>query len=178
MQNNRSVVIFLTKFFGVYALLFVAYSLYLNKTQEVSHAFACSPITKLVANQTQFLLKTMGYHSSIQQHPEELSIQLFVASKYVGRIIEGCNSISIIILFISFIVAFAGQLKPTLLYILFGSLLIYSVNIIRIAFIGLALYKYPQYQHVLHVIIFPAIIYGITFLLWVIWVRYFSKINR
>ena len=178
MQNNRTVIIFLTKFFGVYALLFIFYSVYLKNTQKVGDVFACAPITKSVANQTQFLLKTMGYHSEIKQHPEEISIQLMVAGNYVARIIEGCNSISIIILFISFIVAFAGELKSTIMYILIGSVLIYSVNIVRIAFIGLALYKYPQYQYLLHIIIFPAIIYGMTFLLWVIWVRKFSKIKR
>jgi hypothetical protein len=33
----------------------------------------------------------------------------------MSRIIEGCNAISIIILFISFVVSFSGKLKPTLL---------------------------------------------------------------
>ncbi len=178
MQNNRTVVIFLTKFFGVYALLFILYSVYLKNTQEVGDFFACAPITKTVAKQTQFLLKTLGYNSEIKQHPKEISMQLMVGSKYVARIIEGCNSISIIILFISFIVAFAGELKATIMFILVGSGLIYCVNIVRIAFISLALYKYPQYQNMLHIFIFPAIIYGITFLLWVIWVRKYSKINR
>ena len=178
MQNNRTVVIFLTKFFGVYALLFILYSLYLKNTQEVGDVFTCAPITKTVAKQTRGLLKIMGYNSEVKQHPEEISMQLMVGSTYVGRIIEGCNSISIIILFISFIVAFAGELKATLIYILLGSILIYSVNIVRIAFIGLALYKFPQYQYALHIIIFPAIIYGITFLLWVVWVRNYAKNKR
>ena len=102
MQNNRTVVIFLTKFFGVYALLFILYSVYLKNTQEVGDVFAGAPITKTVAKQTQFLLKTLGYNSEIKQHPEEISMQLIIGSKYVARIIEGCNSISIIILFISF----------------------------------------------------------------------------
>jgi hypothetical protein len=35
--------------------------------------------------------------------------------KLCRRIIEGCNAISIIILFISFVVSFSGKLKPTLL---------------------------------------------------------------
>ena len=68
--------------------------------------------------------------------------------------------ISIRILFISFIVAFANKFKITALYILFGSLFIYGVNISRIAFIAIALYKYPKYQDILHDYIFPGIIYG------------------
>lgn len=178
MQNNKTVTIFLIKFFGVYALLFLLYSVYLKNNQVLTGVFSCAPITKTVAKQTQFVLNVFGYNSRIQQHPEEVSMQLMVNEKYVARIIEGCNSISIIILFISFIIAFAGRLKDTILFILLGSAIIYSVNIMRIALIAIALYEFPQYQYILHIIIFPAIIYGITFLLWVVWVRKYAKNKR
>jgi len=49
VQSNKTVVLFLVKFFGVYILLFLIYSAYLNKTQGTSGVFACAPITKTVA---------------------------------------------------------------------------------------------------------------------------------
>ena len=178
MKSNKTVVIFLIKFFSAYVLLFLIYSIYLNKTQKTSGLFTCAPITKTVAVQTKFLINSIGYISEIEQHKEEVSVKLFVNDKFVARIIEGCNSISIIILFVSFIIAFSSNFKPTLLFIVFGSLLIYFINILRIALISIALYEYPQYEYILHDILFPLIIYGITFLLWFIWVRKFSKLKK
>lgn len=179
MKGNKTVVLFLIKFFGTYLLLFLLYSFYLEKTQnETDSGFACAPITKTVAEQTQYLLTIFGYPTEIEQDTETLAVKLFINGDFTAFIVEGCNSISIIILFISFIIAFAGKLKTTVLYILFGSLLIYFTNIIRIVIISIALYKYPQYQQILHEIIFPSIIYGTTFLLWFIWIRKFSTLKK
>lgn len=175
MRSNKLIVIFLLKFFGTYALLFLLYSYYLNVTQSKEDVFACAPITNRVAEQTADLLNLAGYDAKIEQHSEELSMKFFVDGNYVARVNEGCNALSIIILFISFIVAFSGKFTTTLLYIIFGSLIIYVVNIFRIAFISIALYKFPEYRDLLHDIVFPTIIYGITFVLWFVWVRIFSK---
>jgi len=178
VQNNKTVVFFLIKFFGTYLLLFLVYSFYLNKTQKSTEIFACAPITKTVAKHTHFLLNKFGYTAKIEQHTEEVSIKLIINNKFVARIIEGCNSISIIILFASFIIAFASSFKKTALFILFGSFVIYFSNIVRISVIAIALYEYPEHQDILHDFIFPSIIYGITFLLWFIWVRYFSILKK
>ena len=154
------------------------YSFYLSKNQKTAGVFACAPITKSVAKQTNFVLHLVGYNSEIIQDPNEISINLFVEQKLVAKIIEGCNAISIIILFSSFIVAFTGNFKNTFIFISIGSLIIYVTNILRIAIITIAIFEYPAYQKVLHDIIFPSLIYGITFLLWFVWVKKFSKVNK
>jgi len=174
VHSNKIVVIFLIKFFGTYALFFLIYNSYLSHNQKTDSIFSCAPITKSVAKQAKGVLNFAGFKAEIEQHTEEVSMKLIINNKYVARVIEGCNAISIIILFISFIVAFANKFKATLLFILGGSLIIYFTNILRISIIAIALYKYPAYEKILHNIIFPSIIYGITFLLWFIWVRKFS----
>ena len=120
----------------------------------------------------------LGYQAEIEQHSDELSIKYLLNGVYVSRIIEGCNSFSIIILFLSFIIAFSGSLKSTILFGLFGSLLIYSVNVLRIIAISILYDRFPEYQDILHDLVFPSIIYGLTFMLWVTWVKYFSKLNK
>jgi exosortase family protein XrtF len=102
-------------------------------------------------------------------------MKLIVNEAYMARIVEGCNAISIIILFASFVLSFFGKLKLTLLYLLAGTVIIYAMNIIRIAILAIGIYEYPQYTEFLHSIIFPLIIYGTVFLLWVIWVRIYSR---
>lgn len=178
MQSNKSVIYFLIKFFGTYALLFVLYAWYLQKHQIKEPYFACAPITKNVASKTQNLLDFMGYNVSMQQHTKEVSINVLVNNKPVARIIEGCNAISIIILYISFIIAFKGSFKNTILFIIGGSLLIYYFNIVRIAIISIAIYEYPVYEKTLHEVVFPLLIYGLTFLLWFIWVKKFASLKK
>jgi exosortase family protein XrtF len=132
-------------------------------------------LTNLVAKQSESLINTLGYDAKIVPHPDEPSMKLLVNSKFVARVVEGCNSISVIILFISFIIAFAGKFKATFIYILSGSVLIYVVNLIRIAILSIGLYNYPWREDILHTVIFPMIIYGMVFLLWMFWVNRFSK---
>lgn len=174
MKKNRAVIVFLLRFFVSYFMLSGFYQLYLSSKQQKGEIYSCAPITKLVADQTVTTANLLGYEFSSEQHPSELSIKLFTENKYRARVVEGCNSLSIIILFWAFIIAFKGSFKNTLLFGIFGTLLIYFLNIIRIIFITLALDSYPQHSHFLHQIIFPSIIYGFTFILWVVWVRYFA----
>lgn len=179
MKKNKLILIFLIKFFVTYFLLFGVYSVYLKKSQQKEEGvFKTASITALVADQSIATLRFFNFNVRKQQHKQELSIKLIIEGEYTARVIEGCNSISIIILFIAFIVAFSSTLKATTLYILFGSFLIYAINIVRIAFLTVMIYKYPAYQEFLHGILFPAIIYGITFLLWVVWVNKFSKFKK
>jgi exosortase family protein XrtF len=96
---------------------------------------------------------------------------LNINGSYLASIIEGCNSISIIILFIAFIVAFAQNFKKTFFFILAGSLLIYVVNVFRIVILAIALYHYPNQEKFLHAVVFPGIIYGMVFLLWMLWIK-------
>jgi exosortase family protein XrtF len=123
-------------------------------------------------------LQEIGYDVQVIPHPDEPSMKLIINNKYVARIIEGCNSISIIILFISFIIAFSGKLKTTVIYALIGSVLIYIVNIIRIVILSIGLYHYPWRKETLHTVVFPAIIYGLVFLLWMFWVNRFSNLKN
>lgn len=164
--------IFLLKFFLSYLILTFLYQIYLNSFD--SSSLEVDSITQLVSVQTQQTIELFQNNSHLEPHPKQNSNMLFVEGKNVARVVEGCNAISVIILFIAFVIAFKGNLKKTVLFILAGSILIYVLNIIRIALIAIALYHYPQHEHLLHGVVFPLFIYGVVFLLWVIWVNKFS----
>ncbi|TVZ56747.1 exosortase family protein XrtF [Lutibacter sp. Hel_I_33_5] len=175
MKKYRNIVLFLIKFFATYFILFAIYSFYLHQTQEKDEVFVCAPITTKVAEQATNTLQAFGHNANFVQHEDELSVKVLIDDVYLARVIEGCNSISIIVLFIAFIFAFSGKVIPTILYAIIGSLIIYSINIFRISFLVYMLKMFPEKQTILHDLVFPAIIYGTTFLLWVIWVNKFSK---
>ncbi|MCK7590131.1 exosortase family protein XrtF [Subsaxibacter sp. CAU 1640] len=169
----KSVLKFILTFLAVYAALSFSYKLYLDYSG--GSEYYPDYLTNLVARQSELLIESFGHNASIQPHPKEPSMKLLVNGKYVARVVEGCNSVSIIILFISFMIAFADKFKATFLYVLAGSALIYVVNLVRIAILSIGLYHYPWRREELHTVIFPLIIYGMVFLLWMVWVNRFSK---
>ncbi len=130
--------------------------------------------TQIVASQSKLLLSISDSQSHTGINTKEASVKLFYKGKWVARIIEGCNAISVIILFVSFVIAFTGKLKPTLLFLIIGSLLIHVFNVFRIALLCMALNNFPQFDSVLHDVIFPLVIYGLVFLLWIVWVNKYS----
>lgn len=163
-------------FLLVYGVLTFAYKLYLDYSD--GSEYYPDYLTNLVAKQTDELLHVFGYDSQILKHPDEPSMKLIINGKYLARVVEGCNAISVIILFISFVIAFAGKFKTTFFYILAGSVLIYVVNLLRIVILSVGLYHYPWRREELHTVIFPLIIYGMVFLLWMFWVNRFSNLSK
>ena len=120
----------------------------------------------------------IGYPGQIYQSEDELSIIYVIGNRYAVPIVEGCNSMSIIILFLAFIVAFSGSLKATILYGLVGIATIYFMNILRILALSKLMYLYPDHQEILHGLVFPSIIYGTVLILWIIWVNKFSYLKK
>ncbi len=176
LVKYKSVIKFILTFLLVYAVLSFSYKLYLDFSD--GSKYYPDYLTNLVAKQSESLLHTFGYDASIAKHPHEASMKLIINTKFVARVVEGCNSISVIILFIAFMIAFAGKFKTTFLYILAGSVLIYVVNLFRIVILSIGLYHYPWRREELHTVIFPLIIYGMVFLLWMFWVNRFSKLKK
>jgi len=169
----KSVLRFIFMFLGSYLVFTLIYNLYLEFFR--SPVYYPDYFTHLVAKQSEALINSFGYNAQILPHQSELSMKLIVNEVYLARIVEGCNAISIIILFAAFVLSFFGRLKVTLFYLLAGAVIIYAMNIIRIAILAVGIYEYTEYTEFLHSIIFPLIIYGTVFLLWIIWVRIYSR---
>jgi exosortase family protein XrtF len=172
LLQYKPFLLFLGKFIASYLVLTIIYQSYLNRFD--SGNAEVDPFTQIVAEQSATVLSWFDPNSYTMPHLKEPSVKLIYKGKYISRIIEGCNAISIIILFISFVVAFTGKFKNTILFIAFGIILIHVLNIGRIALLCIGLYHFPQWEHLLHGVIFPLVIYGIVFLLWVVWVNKYS----
>ncbi len=172
IQQYKPFLLFLGKFVLSYLLLTFIYQSYLNQFDSAKSEV--DSITELVSKQTEFGLKWVDESSYVVNNDHEPSVKVIYKNHYVTRIIEGCNALSVMILFAAFVVAFTGKLKRTLVFILIGIAIIHILNILRIALLTLALYYYPKSQHLLHGVVFPLIIYGVVFVLWVIWVNKYS----
>ncbi|MGB3776546.1 MAG: exosortase family protein XrtF [Leeuwenhoekiella sp.] len=169
----KSVLWFILTFLGTYIVLTFIYGWYLQN--ENSLVYYPDFITHHVAEQCNGLLNFIGYKANIEPHPDEAAMKLMVNGRFLARVVEGCNSISVIILFLAFVISFFNGIKKTLLFIILGSISIYIINIIRIVILTVAIYEYPEYTEILHSIVFPGIIYGFVFLLWLYWIHQFNR---
>ncbi|MBL0014313.1 MAG: exosortase family protein XrtF [Flavobacterium sp.] len=176
-QRYRPFLVFLLKFFSVYAGLTFVYQSYLNRFDHTL-AFEVDGFTKSVAGQVQRMLAFFNYNCQLQLHESQASIKLILNGVYVSRVVEGCNALSVIILFAAFVVAFSGKWVKTIAFLVIGSVLIHLMNVARIAILSVALLHYPKQESWLHGVVFPLIIYGFVFGLWVIWVNQFSNYAR
>lgn len=172
VKKYRQFLLFLGKFFLTYLLATLVYQWYLSGFDTSQNEV--DGITQAVGRQSKMALQLFG-DAGLDHHPSQPSMQLFYKGKYVARIIEGCNAVSVMILFAAFVVAFAGRWKQTLWFILAGSALIHILNIFRIALLCVLIYHFPENEHFLHGVLFPLLIYSIVFLLWVIWVNKYSR---
>ncbi|WZL87875.1 exosortase family protein XrtF [Salinimicrobium sp. 3283s] len=173
LQRYAPVIRFIFTFLGVYLLLALLYNLYLQNFYYPD--YYPDFLTHLVALQSEAVVSAMGYHAQVAPGYPETNMHLFVNGKFVARIIEGCNAASIIILFVSFMFAFSGKLKTTFFFTLGGAVIIYVTNILRIALMAVGIYEYPWHARFLHSVAFPLVIYGVVFLLWVLWIIIYTK---
>lgn len=171
LSQFKPFLIFISTFFSAYILLTVIYKYYLNSFEAIE----VDGITNIVGHNVDQLMRLFHCDIKIFKSPFDPYLQVWYNQKYTLRIIEGCNAVSVFILFVSFIIAFSGKFKTTLFFILFGIFIIYLLNVIRIALLTVLLFHFPDHEHLLHGVLFPLIIYGVVFILWIIWVNKFSK---
>ncbi|WP_213521401.1 exosortase family protein XrtF [Nonlabens sp.] len=161
------------KFVSIFAMLYILFSIgyHFFLGVEWDQQLYPDPITAQLSYQTQELLRFVGYNAQALNSPAHPSVTIFIDEFKIFRIIEGCNSVSVMILFTAFVVAFSRGWKKTLSFLLFGIVFIYIVNLIRLAVLGIVYYDYSAYADFSHEIIFPSVIYGAVVLLWIYWTR-------
>ena len=168
IKKNKQVLRFLLIFTASYAILYFFYFLLIKNSNEIDF------FTKIVSNQTVKSLNFIGYETYTKIDPTNNFVRLFVRNKNIASIIEGCNAVSVMILFAAFIFSFFKDLKSTIIYSLAGVFIIHVMNILRIIIIIICMYHFPDYSMLLHEYVFPITIYGVVFLLWMFWVKSFQ----
>jgi exosortase family protein XrtF len=149
------------------------YQLYLNHYQY----HLVDPITEYTAIAVHHLQLAMGYQSQLKDLPGWHSILFLINGKSTTRIVEGCNAVSVYILFVAFVFAFYKG-KKTFVFVILSLVLLFAVNIARIAGLNLIFLHWPQYSKMVHDYLFPAIIYGGIVVLWLVWIKLFVLKNE
>lgn len=169
MKDFLPVLKILLRFVVIYIVFVLLYQFYLNNYEND----VVDPFTRWVAKQVAFLQDLFGFSTVLVDNLKLHSVLFQTSGKFTTRMVEGCNVISVAILFAAFIFAFYKGAK-TFLYVLAGLVVLHILNVFRIAFLNIIYLKYPQYEKVGHDYLFPAIIYGGVIILWLIWIQFFA----
>jgi exosortase family protein XrtF len=172
LLQYKPFLIFLAKFIVTYSVLTASYQYYLNHFSGENRE--PDPFTIMVSDQSKWVVSQLGYETKTYIKLNDAFTRFYVDNKYVARVVEGCNALSVMILFIAFIIAFKGKVWHTLGFSFFGIFIIHVLNIVRIALFVIGLRYFPEFKYFMHDIIFPISIYGVVFLLWIFWVNKFS----
>lgn len=177
MRQYKPLIFFLLRFIGSYVLFILIYNWYLN--HFLPHGLP-DPFTKFCAELASKGFNIIGFESSTIHIPGENYMRLIVNGKVGSIVNEGCNAISILIIFVAFILAFYTTFKQTLLYIICSLLGLFLMNIFRIILLTYIFRFHDSIAKVSHDYLFPAIIYGSIIILWIVWIKFFvskRKIN-
>lgn len=167
MKEFKEILIILLRFLGIWLLLFITYQLFLNQFAGNVDFF-----TKMISNQSEFLLNATGYETITKDFPKHETVQFYINGKVATRIVEGCNAISVMIMFLAFIFAFYKGIK-TFGFAIAGLVILYVLNLFRIYVLNVVVIEYNSLTKPAHDYFFPAIIYGGVVLLWLVWVNQF-----
>ncbi len=171
-QDFKPVFLVLLRFIVIYLALLFAYQFYLNSFDGKE----IDLFSMKIAEQVQSILNFLNYPTELYHQKEYETVWFYTKSKYVSRMVEGCNAISVMILFLAFVFAFYKGLK-TFVFAAIGLVFLYVMNVLRIVGINVLISDHPEYQKIAHDYLFPAIIYGSVVLLWLIWIKFFALKN-
>lgn len=101
----------------------------------------------------------------------------FDNTKIVG-IADACNALELYVLYIGFLIAYPSSLKRIIIFSIIGIAIIYVANVIRLLLLAEMNMQQMKAKDIAHHYVFKIIVYGITFGLWVLYVRNTSKKNE
>lgn len=145
-------------FYNVIRYIPIIENFYTNGTYYITASFLYA---------TQGFLDLIGYDSIVYLQKKTIIMEgtngVFLEKGCLGRNLFG--------LFTGFILVYPGIIKSKLWYIPLGIVVIYILNILRIAGLSLVLLYYPEYIDINHHIVFTYTVYAFIFIMWVIWVK-------
>lgn len=158
---NSPVVQFILKALGVFIVWYLIYELWLLPDGRLDYWLSLN-----IIGNSAGILQWLGY-------------DVYTVDRIIGigefggiEIIDGCNGIAAMGLFLGFILAYPGNPAIRGSYIIAGIGIIYLVNILRILTLVITQVHWPAFFNFTHDYSTTTIFYVIIFLLWMIWVNF------
>jgi len=170
IREFKPALIFLVKFLAVYFLGNIIYGLYIESFGSVA-----DPMTSWVSEQAVVFIRFVGMNSETLGDDFAPKVRLLLDGHSVVSVYEGCNGLNVMIIFVAFLMAYAGNARRLLWFIPFGLLVIHLINLVRIILLFFVAEYYKHYLYFTHKYLFTAVIYVVVLILWYWWITRLSK---
>lgn len=152
---------FIVKGFGVYLLWYILYNMILSPAGGID-----SWMEHYLVLSSSWLMSSLGY-------------SVFTQGNVIGihnlagiEVTSGCDGFAAIGVFVSFIIAYPGDMRRRLFLILTGSILLLVANMLRICVLALGQFYWPGGFNFLHIYLTEAVFDGLVVALWVVWIKW------
>lgn len=166
IKEYKHAILFLVKYLAIYLVMNTAYSFYVN-----SYLPGPDPITRTVTTQVAGLLSLFDATVNMSVSEKSKNVPVNRGERTIVEVYEGCNGINVMVVYVAFVMAFKGPWKITLLFALFGLLIIHIVNLLRVMGLYEVALFFPDKLYFFHKYFFTGVIYLIVFVLWYFWVN-------
>ena len=166
LEEFRPALRFLMVFLAVYAGMSLAYQVYLQRSG--THV---DPMSRILGEHAAMGLRAVGY-TAVSEHSLGLQEErILIDSIAKVKVIEGCNGLSVMILFLAFVLAFGPWSSRKGKFVVWGLLAIHAFNVIRVAVLALIIHHSDGSWYSVQKNLFTGSIYLLVLVLWVLWTR-------
>jgi exosortase family protein XrtF len=165
MKDQKAIIFFLLKFIGLYVILNTVYALWISHYEPLP-----DPLTEIVTHHSVSLISLTENNVVVGEAVNDPNVPVNNNGKTIIRVFEGCNGLNVMIVFVSFVVAFTGTFRKTLWFVVAGLLLIYLSNLARVSLLYFIAKYYPNNLYFYHKYLFTGLLYILVFVLWYFWV--------
>jgi exosortase family protein XrtF len=162
----KPALIFIIKYLVLYFFLNTIYAFYIN-----AYSPATDPLTISITRQVAALLRWAGEPVAVVLKENYAQVPIQRDGNNIVEVYEGCNSVNVMIVYFSFLIAFSGPWKALMKFSFLGFGVIYLMNLVRVSVLYLVSLHYPDKLYFFHKFFFTGIIYGVVFILWFIWMN-------
>jgi len=165
--NKSPVLIFLFKVGVIFISWYIVYELWLLPDGRLDEWLSLN-----IVGSSAGILKWLGYEIFVFE-------RVVAVGEFPGiKIVNGCNGISAMGLFLGFIIAYPGDWKEKISFTVLGIGIIYLVNIFRIVVLAITQAEWPGFFNITHDYSTTAIFYLVIFVLWMVWINYSDSLQK
>jgi archaeosortase B (VPXXXP-CTERM-specific) len=147
------------------SVLFVTFMLALHSVLWLAVPVwkASNPLREYTTAVTSFLLGKLSIANTVNGYAITLRNDSWVVT-------QECTAINVVILFVSFVLAYSASLRSKLLALFAGIPLIVASNIVRLVTLGLLTEYLPQKAHFLHDFVWQTVFVSLVIAMWLLWI--------
>lgn len=174
---------FFAKAIALYLFWLLATHLWLYQPNNLN-----DQIVVATGKAVESIFKKIGYESGCQWIMLQTSdvylpdtreaLAISIDGKNTVAIGSGCSGLDLMALYLGFLIAYPGTIKPKLIFAAVGVLAIFIANVARITALAFHIASSYETFEINHKYSYNFLLYSIVFVLWMVWVQRYSSASK